>query len=154
MTTLLPPQVAVFLDSHNVMTLATQGEDGPWGAAVFYAWTGSEFVFLSAPHTRHAEQLARDPRCAATIQDDTADWKAVKGIQVEGRVERLEGKAATRARSAYGVKFPIALPGGTVPLAIAEALSRVAWYRLVPLRMYFIDNAKGFGQREVIEFGT
>ena len=32
----LPAAVAEYLARHHVMTLATQGGDGPWAAAVFY----------------------------------------------------------------------------------------------------------------------
>ncbi|MBK8762047.1 MAG: pyridoxamine 5'-phosphate oxidase family protein [Sulfuritalea sp.] len=143
----LPPEVAAYLAGHHVMTLATHGPEGPWAAAVFYAWTGRDLVFLSAPATRHARNLEQDNRCAATIQDDTADWKAVKGIQIEGRVERLAEEDAKRARQAYAEKFPIIGPLAKIPPAIAEALAKITWYRLLPTRMYFIDNSKGFGHR-------
>jgi hypothetical protein len=53
--TRLPPQVAAYLAGHHVMTLATQGGEGPWAAAVFYASDGASLIFLSAPNTRHAE---------------------------------------------------------------------------------------------------
>ena len=144
----LPPEVAACLADHNVMTLATQGPDGPWASAVFYAWADGALIFLSAPTTRHGRNLALDPRCAATIHDDTSDWKAVKGIQLEGRVERLDGDFAKRARTRYAEKFPIVSPLAKIPPAIAEALAKIAWYQLVPTRMYYIDNAKGFGHRD------
>jgi len=37
---------------------------------VFYASEGSSLIFLSAPKTRHCQNLAQDPRCAATIHED------------------------------------------------------------------------------------
>ena len=40
----LPPEVAAYLAGHHVMTLATHGPEGPWAAAVFYAWTGRDLV--------------------------------------------------------------------------------------------------------------
>ncbi len=149
----LPAEVAAYLASHNVMTLATHGDDGPWAAAVFYAWHDGSLIFLSAPTTRHARHLAADPRCAATIQDDTGDWKAVRGIQIEGRVECLDGEAAAQARARYGGKFPLVAPLATLPPAIAAALAKVRWYRLVPARVGFIDNAKGFGHRDDFDLG-
>jgi uncharacterized protein YhbP (UPF0306 family) len=147
----LPAEVAAYLASHHVMTLATQGADGPWAAAVFYAWHEGSLIFISAPSTRHALNLAADPRCAATIHDDTGDWKAVKGIQFEGRVEQLAGKHADQARLAYGNKFPLVSPLTKIPPPIAEALAKIRWYRLRPQRMYYIDNAKGFGHREQLD---
>ncbi len=153
MTAVLPDGAAGYLAAHHVMTLATHGADGPWAAAVFYAWSDGGLIFLSAPTTRHARNLEQDARCAATIHDDTADWKAVKGIQLEGRVERLDGEAAASARRAYAEKFPLVSPLAKIPPAIVEALAKICWYRLVPQRLYFIDNALGFGHREEIDLG-
>ena len=149
----LPAEIGSYLSSHSVMTLATQGADGPWAAAVFYALDAGSLIFLSSPTTRHALDLEQDDRCAATIQDDTADWKTVKGIQLEGRVERLAGDDAARARDSYAERFPLISPLAKIPPAIADALARIAWYRLVPTRMYFIDNARGFGHREAVDLG-
>jgi uncharacterized protein YhbP (UPF0306 family) len=135
------------------MTLATVGPDGPWAAAVFYAWHDDSLIFLSAPGTRHAGNLAHDARCAATIQDDTGDWKAVKGIQIEGRVQCLDGAEADAARAAYVERYPLLSAKSAIPLAIAEALAKIRWYRLLPVRMYFIDNASGFGHRDGFDLG-
>ncbi len=150
----LPAEICSYLSSHSVMTLATQGADGPWASAVFYALDGGSLVFLSAPTTRHACNLEQDDRCAATIQDDTADWKAVKGIQLEGRVQRLDGAEALQARERYAERHALVRPAAAMPPAIAEALAKVAWYRLLPTRMYYIDNARGFGHREEIVVGS
>lgn len=149
----LPPELAAYLANHHVMTLATQGSDGPWASAVFYAWHEGALIFLSAPHTRHCRNLAADARCAATIHDDIADWKAIKGIQLEGRVERLAGDVAAQARAVYAEKHPIAGPLAKIPAAIAEAFARVSWYRLIPSRILFIDNDKGFGHRDEVVVG-
>lgn len=150
----LPPHVADYLAGHNVMTLATLGADGPWAAAVFYAWDAGSLIFLSSPDSRHGRNLAADPRCAATVQEDYGDWAAIKGIQLEGRVRRLEGDEARRAQQAYAEKFPLVSPLAKVPPAIAAALARIAWFRLEPARLHFIDNSKGFGHRDEIDSGS
>lgn len=144
----LSPEVSAYLAGHNVMTLATQGQDGPWASAVFYAIDGNSLIFLSSPSTRHARNLEHDVRCAATVQDDTADWKAVKGIQLEGRVDRLDGDAAGLAHKRYAEKFPIVSPLAKLPPGIVEALAKIHWYRLTPSRICFVDNSKGFGHRD------
>jgi uncharacterized protein YhbP (UPF0306 family) len=148
MNLIVPPHVADYLAARNVMTLATQGPAGPWAAAVFYACEGSSLVFLSSPESRHCRNLAQDARCAATIQEDCSDWAGIKGIQLEGRVLELDGEERERAQSLYGGKFPIAASLATMPPAIFEAMARVHWYRLLPERLRFIDNSKGFGHRE------
>ena len=153
MPAVLPQPVEEYLATHHVMTLATQGADGPWAAAVFYAGDGASLIFLSAPSSRHCRNLALDARCAATIQEDYRDWPQIKGIQLEGRVTELAGEDESRARQLYGEKFPIAGPLATVPPAVLKALAKVRWFRLVPERFHFIDNSKGFGHRDEIGLG-
>ena len=133
------------------MTLATYGAEGPWAAAVFYANDGASLIFLSSPNTRHCQNLAQDSRCAATIQEDYREWPEIKGIQLEGRVIELQGEEEQHARQLYGEKFPVVGPLARVPPAIVKALARVRWYRLVPVRLHFIDNSQGFGHRDAIE---
>jgi uncharacterized protein YhbP (UPF0306 family) len=147
----LPQPVADYLAAHHVMTLATQGAEGPWAAAVFYASDGCSLIFLSSPNTRHCRNLVLNARCAATIQEDYSDWAEIKGIQLEGRVTELQGNEERNAQTLYGEKFPIASPLANVPPAIVKALARVRWFRLVPERFHFIDNSKGFGHRDEID---
>ena len=146
----LPPEIAAYLAQHHVMTLATQGSDGPWAAAVFFAGDDDDLVFLSSPTSRHCRNLALDARCAATIQSETEDWLGIQGIQLEGRVSELHGEERARAQQRYGEKFPFARPDSAAA-AIVRALARVRWYRLRMARLYFIDNARGFGHREQFE---
>lgn len=147
----LAPELASDPANHHVMTLATQGGDGPWAAAVFYAWVDGALIFLSSPKSRHAANLAQDGRCAATIQqEDYSDWQQIKGVQVEGRVQQLHGEDPPAPALPMRKNFPSPGPWRSIPPAIAEAFARVSWYRLAPVRLYFIDNAKGFGHRDEI----
>ena len=150
MQVILPQAVADYLAGHHVMTLATQSAAGPWAAAVFYASDGCSLIFLSSPGSRHCLNLAKDARCAATIQEDYRDWARIKGIQLEGRVSELQGEEEKRVQKLYGEKFPIVGPLANVPPAIVKALAKVRWFRLVPERFHFIDNSKGFGHRDEI----
>ena len=144
----LREQVLAYLAAHNVMTLATTGAEGPWAAAVFYASDGFTLHFLSAPGSRHGRNIAAHPGVAATIQEDDSDWLAIKGIQLEGEAHALEGEPRTKAIAVYAAKFP--LVGPEAPAEIARALARVHWYRIVPARLFFIDNARGLGHREEV----
>ncbi|MBE0627836.1 MAG: pyridoxamine 5'-phosphate oxidase family protein [Burkholderiales bacterium] len=150
----LREEVQRYLGQHQVMTLASQGEEGVWAAAVFYTNEGFAFYFLSSPSSRHGRNLAANPRAAATIHADYADWREIKGVQMEGKVCLLAGKEEAEARGLYGAKFPIVANAGQAPASIIKALARVRWYRFVPERLYFIDNSAGFGQREEIELRT
>jgi uncharacterized protein len=147
----LAPDVAAFLHEHHVMTLATQGDQGPWAAALFYAIDGDDLLFLSTPASRHGRDLANDPRCAATIQDQEQDWRSIRGIQLEGVAAPLAGDERDRARRLYAERFAFVRPE-LAPAAILEALARVQWYRLRVARLFFINNSRGFGRRQ--QFGA
>lgn len=146
-------KVLAYLRAHNVMSIATHGPEGLWSAAVFYANEKFDLYFLSAPSTRHALNLAANPRVAVTIQEDYGDWRAIQGIQLEGSVSRLRGADQARAILLYGKKFSIVGNIARAPAEIARAFSRVAWYRITPTRLFFVDNSQGFGHRDEIEIG-
>ena len=139
-----------YLREHHVMTLATQGGDGPWAAAVFYVNVDFTLYFLSAPSSRHCTNIAAQARVAATIHEDYADWPQIRGIQLEGIVRELSGADAELARRLYGEKFPIVGDAAQTPPAIARAFARIHWYRVEPERLYFVDNSAGFGHRDAI----
>jgi uncharacterized protein YhbP (UPF0306 family) len=140
-----------YLRDHNVMTVATDGPEGLWAAAVFYASEDFTLYFLSAPHTRHAANVHAQPRVAATIQEDYREWRDIKGIQLEGAAHALGGEATRRAIEVFTAKYPfVAAQLGPPEDEIAGAMAGIRWYRLVPDRLYFVDNSKGLGHRDEI----
>ncbi len=139
---------AGYLLSNHVMTLATIGADGPAAAAVFYVNRDLTFYFLSSPRSLHAINLVAQPQISATIQADCDDWTKIRGVQLSGRARQIDGAERKLAERIYGEKFPGVLDGRRVPLAIAEALRRVCWYRFDVAHLRFIDNSRGFGHRD------
>ena len=116
-----------------------------WVSPVFYTlWQGS-LVFLSAPHTRHAKNLIDNPLVSGSIQEDYQDWKAIKGIQLEGTVSTVAEDSLQEVIDCYSKKFPVT--GKGVPEEIEKALSKIKWYQLQPSLLYFIDNSQGLGHR-------
>ena len=147
----LRQRVAAYLREHHVMTLATYGSEGLWAAAVFYVDDGHNLFFLSSPTSRHCRNLAKSPRVSATIQKDYVDWPEIKGVQLEGIASEIGGEEEQRARRLYGEKFPVIRRPAQAPAALAKAMGKVRWYKVVPERLYFIDNSAGFGHRDAIE---
>ena len=143
----LRSQVLDYLGRHNVMTLATVGPEGPWAAAVFYVHRELRLYFLSSPASRHCENLAANPRVAATIQEDYRDWPEIKGIQLAGHVAPVEDAELASVRALYGAKFPVVGKIAGAPPAVVAALAKVRWYALTPDALYFVDNSAGFGHR-------
>ncbi|RZI43734.1 pyridoxamine 5'-phosphate oxidase [Herbaspirillum sp. HC18] len=146
-------KVQAYLREHNVATIATSGED-VWASAVFYVNDGYTFYFLSSPATRHCRNLAANARVALTVQEDTADWAAIKGVQAEGIAAEISGSEEERARKLYGQKFPLVGKLAQAPAAIVKAMAKVRWYKVVPTRLYFIDNSAGFGHRDEIDLSA
>ena len=132
------------------MSLATTGEKNIWAAAVFYVNRSLNLFFLSSPSSRHGENLSACPEVSATVHEDYRDWRVIKGIQLEGVVELIEGEERDEAMRLYGQKFPIVGESDHMPPEIASALCKVGCYRLTPRRMYFINNSIRFGHREEV----
>jgi uncharacterized protein YhbP (UPF0306 family) len=141
----------LYLEKHNVATLATSDGVYPWAAAVFYVNDDHALYFLSTPTSRHCGNLTRNPQVAVTIQEDYSDWLDIKGVQIEGVAVEISGDEEQRARTLYGRKFPVIGLIAQAPAAIVKALAKVRWYKIVPQKMYFIDNSQGLGSREEIE---
>ncbi len=147
----LDARVQEYLQEHRVATLASNSGDDLWAAAVFYVNSGYTLYYLSAPTSRHCLNLAHNPRVAVTIQEDYADWLDIKGIQIEGVVSELSGVEEGEARKLYGQKYPVIGKLAQAPAAIVKALAKVRWYKVVPQRLYFIDNSVGLGHRDEVD---
>lgn len=135
------------LSERIVMCLASASVSGPWCAPLFFAPVegGRTLVFLSDPKSRHARELAADPRAAAGLYLETRSTPRIRGLQLEGSVERLTGAAQRAARKAWLGRFPGA----------AGLLSRRPHERFFAFhirRAKLTDNRKGFGHKELFDF--
>lgn len=147
----LKQRVVDYLRSHNTMTLATTAADLPWAATVFFASDDFKLYFFSAPESRHCQNLANNARVAVTVQEDYKDWRQIKGIQLEGRVELVDGVVEkAKAMAVYALKYPDVIKLFTDPASgvFHRAFLKVKFYRVVPEKLFFIDNEQGFGKRQ------
>jgi uncharacterized protein YhbP (UPF0306 family) len=150
----LKQQIIDYLKSHNTMTLATCAADIPWAATVFYASEDLRLYFFSAPQSRHCQNLAANPRVAVTIQEDYKDWRAIKGIQLEGRIAAIDSVLDKgKAMAIYARKYPDVIRLFTNPASgvFYKAFLKVRFYCVRPDRLYYIDNEQGFGNRQELE---
>lgn len=147
----LKAQILGYMQGHRTMTLGTCEGNMPWNATVFYASHDLDLYFFSSPDSRHCQNLRGNPRVAVTIQEDYHDWREIKGIQLEGTVERIDsvvGKA--RALRIYALKYPEVIKLFTDPHSgvYYKAFLKVKFYRVLPEHVFFIDNSQGFGKRQ------
>ena len=103
--------------------------------------------------------MAANAVVSAAIHEDYSDWRAIRGIQLEGRAERLRSlKLQARFWEVYLKKFPfvkqffqVAGQAGGLRDMLQAKLSGIRLYRIVPHPLYYIDNSRGFGHRERLD---
>jgi uncharacterized protein YhbP (UPF0306 family) len=148
----LEQQVSGFLAAQHVMSLATLGSSGPHAANLFYACDGLALIWVSDSDTRHSRDIEADPRVAATIAPDYADFAAIRGVQIEGSARRVVDEAErTRLLAQLEARYPFLKQLTKGPVKLREAYARTAVYRLQPSRIVLIDNNKGFSHKETLE---
>jgi len=145
-----------YLAGHNTVSLATSGPDGIWAATVFYASVGFTLYFLSEPTTRHVQNVLANPSVAATVNEDYRDWQQIKGIQMAATCQEVRGKSELgRALAVYVKKYPFVArflsPGQLLKgMRVGSRALDVRCYRLTPTRLLFLDNERGFSNRQEI----
>jgi uncharacterized protein YhbP (UPF0306 family) len=138
-----------FMAAHTTLTLATVAEDGrPQAAPLFYAETDDlSLIFISERKVRHSQNITRDNRVAVTIYADGQQWQEIQGLQLEGTCLALSGRAARTARTKYLNKYPFIQKNGLLKLM----LNTVIFYKITPIWIRLIDNARGFGHKEELQ---
>jgi uncharacterized protein YhbP (UPF0306 family) len=144
-------RIEAFLDAQHVMTLATRGESGAHAASLMYARRGLTLHWTSDPATRHSRELDADDRVSATVAPDYADFRAIRGVQISGRAQRIaNANEAHAARELLIQRYAFLAEIASAPPALRAALERASFYRLVPQRVVWIDNTLGFGHKEAL----
>lgn len=139
----LRDRVLAYLRAHTTLNLATDGPGGLWAAAVLYVLDGPHLYFTSVEATRHGVNLRLSHRGAGTINDDVTDWQSMKGIQIEGTIDKVtDVDERTRIAAAYLARFPFAaaLWPGQSPVAIGHDPGTHTFFRVTPTRLLFTDN--------------
>jgi hypothetical protein len=139
----LVEQLHTFLAEHRVLSLATLGAEGqPQAADVYYACpAGLALYFVSAADSRHAANLARDPRVAGTVHADASTWRDIRGVQLEGTCRRLRGRQRAAGWAHYVARFPFVL----ADITLLGALQEMDVYCIMPDWLRWIDNSVALG---------
>jgi uncharacterized protein len=134
----MPKQVAQkvldFLAEQKTLTLATNGDDGPWAATLTYVNDGSDLYVWTRPGSNTASHIDKDPTAAFAIDQYSDDWRQTKGIQGRGKCSTLQGDELAKAAGLFGDKYPHLRPGAT---------SAVVFFRIEADDLEFIDNSSG-----------
>jgi len=145
-------RITAFLDAHHVMSLATCGPRGPHAANVFYARDKLSLLWVSERQTRHSMMLEVNPQVAATIAPDYRDFNEICGVQVFGAVHLISDAAERdHARRLLEARYPALQRLSDQPI-LKRMFAAAELYRLVPDKMVIIDNKRGFGHKDELDF--
>jgi hypothetical protein len=136
------------------VSLATVADGAAHAASLMFAAEGFSLCWTSDPGTRHSLAIERNPRVAATVAPDYADFRLIRGVQIAGRARRLtEAAEAAHARELLRRRFPFLQELDAMPAALRAALDKAAYYRLDPDTLTLIDNTRKFGDKRTLRIG-
>jgi uncharacterized protein YhbP (UPF0306 family) len=128
----------------STMTLATVSSNGqPHAAPVYFAAGGNlHLYFFSDPGSQHGQDIKGRPEAFCAIYPECHDWRDIRGLQLRGRVRRVEpGPEWAAAWELYAAKFPFVSE-------LKEAVARNALYVFETRWARLVDNRRGFGFKE------
>lgn len=140
----VPDHVVDFLDGKKTLTLATAAPGGdPHATTLVYVNDGPTLYVWLRAGAATAGQLEEGSRVGFTIDEYADDWRQTKGVQGAGDCTTVAGEELAKVADLFGTKFPDLRPGAT---------SAVAFYRIVPSALHFIDNTRGEGEPDPDEY--
>jgi uncharacterized protein YhbP (UPF0306 family) len=149
----LAGRIAVLLDMHHVMSLATVGPDGPRAVNLFYARHGFTLLWVSDPSSHHSTEIDSDSRVAATIAADFSDFPQVQGLQFSGHAVRITNESQRlSARDHLETRYPFLQAAASASAELRDAYRRAEFYQLMPDRIVLVDNTRGLGFKQTLEF--
>ena len=147
-----------YLMQHTTLSLATCYDNRAWSTDLFYASDDRcRLYFVSSGTTRHCQHIAGNPQVSASISGEIADWREVKGLQLEGVASVVSEADRDGVMEMYLAKF-VALQKlaqtseNEQNRQIGARLLESHLYCISPKWIRFIDNSKGFGHKEEMRF--
>ncbi len=147
----LASRIAIFLDAHHVMSLATCGRSGPYAANLFYARDGFSLLWVSDRRSMHSTNIGRNPQASVTIAPDYTDFDKIRGLQMVGDAHCISDAAEQNSVRALLAKRYPALRRLSARSMIKQAYSSAEAYRFVPTRIIMTDNRRGFAHKDTLD---
>jgi uncharacterized protein YhbP (UPF0306 family) len=140
--------IEAYLQGHGLLSLATVSAEGaPMAHSVEYINEGNFVYFISHKDTRKMQNIAVNAQVAYTVDEDYQDWMTIQGIQMLGKASFVDdANEAQRLMGVYAQKFPQVT---NFPPEFAEAMRIV---KIEPVHAKYINNTKGMGHHEVVEY--
>jgi uncharacterized protein YhbP (UPF0306 family) len=141
-----------YLVRHTTLSLATCHNGRPWSTNLFYASDDDcRLYFVSSATTLHCKQIAVNPRVSVSISRQCADWKGIKGLQLDGVARVVSEVDRETVVELYLAKFP-----DLKKLHQASEIFRIfkesSFYQISPEWIRLIDNSKRFKHKDEMTF--
>jgi len=141
-------QILKLLDEHRIMSLATLRPDGwPQATTVGYVNDGLTLYFMCGKDSQKAKNLARDSRVSLTIDRDTSDPLAIRGLSMAATATPVSDQM--QIQQTMRVMLPKKYPEYGSMMGTVD-LSAVAVFKVTPEVISVLDYSKGFGHCELV----
>lgn len=127
------------LKSTDYCCIATIDPKGVWANPVYFAWDDKfNIYFISQMHSRHMQNLSKNPRIAVSIYK-TEQKKDITGIQLEGTAKILSKEdGREEIQRVYDTYYGRAGHGPDVQ----DYINNSAWLyvKITPEQIYYFDT--------------
>jgi len=150
-------RIELSLTNHYTISIATAAKEELWSASVFYVSDQKlNIYFISFDESKHIQDILKNKRVSATINQDVSDWMQIKGLQLQGSVNKLPEHKREAVLNVYRQKFSsihrlLELPETEDEKKIAEQFRSISVFRFKLDWIRLLDNSLGFGSKEEIE---
>jgi uncharacterized protein YhbP (UPF0306 family) len=94
-------------DTQMMQVITTRGDQG-WGTTVYFAYDNDlNLYWISRPERRHSQEIESNPKVGGVIVKFHTYGEKVRGLQLEGIAERLQGEEAERGLAVYSSRYSI-----------------------------------------------
>ena len=150
----LKSSICRYLVRYTTLSLATCRDGEPWSTDLFYASDDDcQLYFVSGVTSLHCKHIAANPRVSVSISRQCADWKDIRGLQLDGVASVVSEADRDAVVEIYLAKFP-ALKKLHKASEILSIFRESSFYRISPEWIRLIDNSKAFGHKDEMLFGT
>jgi general stress protein 26 len=143
----LHDKILGILARHNNMSIATLRPDGfPQVTTVGYANDGLKIYFGCGARSQKAQNLRRDPRVSAAIDEDHANWNEIDGISLAGTAALVTDPVELdKVGKLFRAKFPQMAAFGP-----EDDSFNLTLFRVNPSVISVLDYTKGFGHTDLV----
>jgi len=140
-------QIVDILNTHRIMTIATNRPDGwPQATVVGYANDGLVIYCVVARDSQKWANISRDPRVSLAIANDVPQPLQIKGLSIGARAEETtdQGERQHAAEIMYKryPEYKIMPPPDPAAMPLL---------RITPQIVSILDYSKGFGHTDLVK---